>query len=329
MAENLMVDLSVVVPCYNEEESLGFLYEELSRACRLQSTSYELVLTDDGSKDRTWELIEELSQRDSRVVGIKLTRNFGHAYALSAGLDLCRGQRILIIDADLQDPPELLADMMKLMDQGNDVVYGQRQERLGETFFKRASASLYYRMINALVDRPIPRDTGDFRLMSRKALDMLKRLPETHRFVRGMVNWIGLRQTALGYVRQPRKAGVTKYPFRKMLRFAWDGVTAFSVKPLSLAIWLGGMSAAFGVAVLLYGVWAFFYGHVVPGWTSLMGIIAILSSAQLLVLGVIGEYLGRLYEQSKGRPLYLIDQVTQSQGTQSTSNCLVAAGRFE
>lgn len=303
------IRLSVVVPCYNEEESVHALYNELTRVCQHLPLSYEIVLVDDGSRDRTWELISEFSRSDPSLVGLKLTRNFGHAYALSAGLDFCRGERILIIDADLQDPPELLPEMMALMDEGHDVVYGQRVARQGETLFKKATASLYYRLVNSLVERPIPPDTGDFRLMSRRALEMLKKLPESHRFVRGLVNWIGLKQVALPYARQPRAAGTTKYPFRKMLRFAWDGVTALSIRPLTLATWMGLASAGFGSLVLIYTLIGYLRGHVVVGWTSLIGVVSIFSSVQLIVLGVIGEYLGRLYEQAKGRPLYLIDEI--------------------
>jgi dolichol-phosphate mannosyltransferase len=307
--------LSVVVPCYNESEVLGELHDRLTAVCDGVGRSYEIVLVNDGSKDRTWPLMAELAERDPSVVAVNLARNHGHQLALSAGLSLCRGERVLIIDADLQDPPELLPEMLRIMDGGVDVVYGQRRSREGETALKLVTASLFYRLIEKLSDVPLPRDTGDFRLMSRRALNVLLDMPERHRFIRGMVSWIGFRQEPLLYDRRARAAGTTKYPIRKMLRLSADAITSFSTKPLALASWMGmacGLFATFlGVFTLIS--WFGWFGRPnVTGWTSLMAAIALLGSVQLLVLGVIGEYLGRLFEQSKGRPLFVIDRVIRS-----------------
>jgi dolichol-phosphate mannosyltransferase len=218
----------------------------------------------------------------------------------------------VILDADLQDPPELMPEMLRLAQHGYDVVYGQRIERQGEGAFKRGTASLFYRMMNLLVERPIPQDAGDFRLVSRRALDMLKGMPEYHRFLRGMIAWIGLPQVALPYVRQARVAGVSKYPLHQMLAFALDAVTGFSTKPLTLASWAGLFSALVGIGLLIFTIYSWYFLEAVPGWASIISAIAIFSSAQLLVLGLIGEYLGRLYEQSKNRPLYLIEETVGS-----------------
>ncbi len=308
--------LSVVVPCFNEQEVVGELHRRLSDTCAGLNLSYEVVLVNDGSTDRTWPLLVDLAAADPHLVLVNLSRNFGHQLALSAGLSLCRGNRVLILDADLQDPPELLPELLRTMDESAaDVVYGRRRRRDGDTHAKRLTASLFYRIIGALTDVPIPRDTGDFRLMSRRALDALLAMPERHRFIRGMVSWIGFRQVPLLYDRQPRFAGTTKYPLRKMLRFAADAITAFSVKPLALASWVGGLTALFALGLLAYsfGSWlGWIGGKVEPGWTSLMAAIAILGSVQLLVLGILGEYLGRMYEQAKGRPLYLIADIVRA-----------------
>lgn len=254
-------------------------------------------------------MIQDFSAQDPHVMGVNLTRNHGHQLALTAGLTMARGDRILVVDADLQDPPELLKDMMALMDQGFDVVYGQRRQRAGESLFKKSTASLFYRVLLRLSETPIPLDTGDFRLMSRRALDALLAMPEQHRFVRGMVSWIGFPQTALPYDREERFAGTTKYPLKKMVRFAIDAITGFSTKPLRFASQIGLILAALGALLVAYVVIAWLTGETVAGWTSLMAVVVILGSVQMFVLGVIGEYLGRLYMQSKQRPLFLIQDV--------------------
>jgi dolichol-phosphate mannosyltransferase len=308
--------LSIVIPCYNEAEGIEELCRRVTGACANLDKPYEVVLVNDGSRDSTWRKMTEAAQADSRIIGVNLSRNHGHQLALSAGLTLCRGERILILDADLQDPPELMGEMMALMDQGADVVYGQRRTRAGETVFKKFSASLFYRIIEKLTDVPIPRETGDFRMMSRRALDVLIAMPERHRFIRGMVSWIGFRQVPLLYDRAARFAGETKYPLRKMIRFAIDAVTSFSVKPLALASFVGVISGFLAVIMLVYSIVSWFVLKTTPGWSSLMAVVTLLGSVQLLVLGIFGEYLGRLYEQSKGRPLFIIQQVVQSQQAQ-------------
>ena len=233
-----------------------------------QRSSHEIILVDDGSRDGTWALIERLSAGDQHVVGVRLLRNHGHQLAAMAGLALARGDRVLLIDADLQDPPELLASMMSLMDDGADVVYGKRSKREGESRFKLVTASLFYRLLSRLTDVPIPRDTGDFRLMTRKVVDILNAMPERHRFLRGMVSWIGGKQVPLVYERQARFAGASKYPLPKMVRFATDAVTSFSTKPLRLAVWLGVAVSTLAFLLLFYAVYAWATGHVVPGWAS-------------------------------------------------------------
>lgn len=306
--------LSAVVPCYNEAETISELYRRLAAACSFAvGDNYEVVLVDDGSRDETWNCINDLCQTDGHVIGVALSRNHGHQLALSAGLTVCRGERILIIDADLQDPPELLPEMMRLMDAGADVVFGQRVRREGETHFKRGSAALFYRLLRRLVDIDIPLDAGDFRLMSRRSLDVLVSMPEQHRFVRGMVSWIGFKQVPLRYERQARFAGETKYPIRKMVRFALDAITSFSVRPLRAASYLGLLFGVFGLALLVSTLVAWLAGETVQGWTSVMCVVLLLGSAQLFVTGVFGEYLGRLYLETKRRPLFVIDKVVRRQ----------------
>ncbi|HVH79634.1 MAG TPA: glycosyltransferase family 2 protein [Stellaceae bacterium] len=304
------VRLSVVVPCYNEAANLAELYRRLAAVCReVADDRHEIVMVDDGSRDGTWTVMRDLADRDPRMVAVKLSRNFGHEIALSAGLGMARGERILIIDADLQDPPELLGPMMAKMDAGADVVYGQRLSRAGEPQFKKITAALFYRVLDRLVDFQVPRDTGDFRLMSRRALDVLNAMPEQHRFVRGMVSWIGLRQEALPYERAPRFAGATNYPVTKLIRLALDAVTGFSTQPLRLASYLGIAVAASGALLLMYALIGWLSGVAVEGWTSLMVVLVTLTSAQLLVLGIMGEYIGRIYLEAKRRPLFVIDEI--------------------
>ena len=309
-----MPTLSVVVPCYNESESLGETHRRLTAVCQTTGWNYELLYVDDGSKDATWPLMADLARNDPYVKAVKLSRNHGHQLALSAGLANCTGDRVLIIDADLQDPPELLTDMMRLMDDGADVVYGQRSSRQGETKFKVWTASLFYGLIDRLSEVRIPRETGDFRLISRRVLNILLDMPERHRFIRGMIAWIGFKQVPLVYDRQARFAGQTKYPLKKMARFAADAVTAFSIKPLQFASLIGLAFAVLGLMLTVFAVVSFLFFKAVPGWASTLAGISVIGSVQLFMLGIIGEYLGRLYEQSKGRPLYMIEQVVQTDG---------------
>src|SRR3954464_6244323 len=266
------VPLSIVVPCYNEEGCLTELHRRLTAAAQAAAgDAYEIVLINDGSKDRTWSIMQELAETDPHLVAINLSRNHGHQLALTAGLDLCRGEKILIIDADLQDPPELLSGMIDAMRKNEaDVVFGVRRSRAGETAFKRATAHGFYRLLSRATEVDIPLDAGDFRLMSRRALDALLAMPEQARFIRGMVAWIGFRQVPLPYDRQERFAGDTKYPLRKMMRFALDALTGFSSAPLKLASFAGFALSIGSVLLLLYIVYAWLRGESIQGWTSLM-----------------------------------------------------------
>jgi polyisoprenyl-phosphate glycosyltransferase len=306
-----MPALSIVVPCFNEEACLGALHERLGRAARSAvRDDYEIVLVNDGSRDGSWPLMRDIVADDSHVVAVNLSRNHGHQLALTAGLDLCRGDTILIIDADLQDPPELLPDMMKVMRaEDADVVYGVRKSRAGETRFKRATAHGFYRLLSRATDVDIPLDAGDFRLMSRRALEALLAMPEQARFIRGMVAWIGFRQVPFPYDRQQRFAGETKYPLSKMMRFAFDALTGFSSAPLKLASHFGlGLSAG-SIVLMLYIAYAWIAGRNIQGWTSLMLIVLVLGAVQMFVLALLGEYIGRLYNEAKRRPLYIVQEV--------------------
>jgi polyisoprenyl-phosphate glycosyltransferase len=304
------ITLSAVVPCYNEGECIAELHARLSEACKgAVGEGYEIVLVNDGSKDNTWSLIEQLSRTDDHVVGVNLSRNHGHQLALTAGLSIANGQRIFILDADLQDPPELLAPMMARLDAGAEIVFGQRRKRDGETLVKRATASAFYRVLDYMTEFPIPRDSGDFRLITRRALEALMAMPEPYRFVRGMFSWIGFRQEAFIYDRTARYAGKTNYPFAKMLRLAFDAITGFSTVPLRLASHLGILLAILGVPLMTYVLAGWMSGKAVEGWTSLMAVVVILGSVQMLVLGLIGEYLGRTYMQTKFRPLFIVQDI--------------------
>jgi dolichol-phosphate mannosyltransferase len=306
--------ISIVVPCFNEEEILPQTLSRVHAAGQTTGLSYEILLVDDGSADRTWEIIAAQAQHDARVRGVRLSRNFGHQMALTAGLERARGSEVLVIDADLQDPPELLGVMLAKRAEGFDVVYGQRRSRAGETWFKLATSKLFYRLIGYLAEVPIPPDTGDFRLMSRRAVDAFLLLPETSRFIRGMVAWIGYAQVAVPYDRQARTAGKTKYSLGRMLRFSVDAVTGFSIKPLRAA---SLASAGLLGAALLITLWALitWLGHgTVRGWTSLIVTILLVGGVQTLILGIIGEYIGRLFLEVKRRPLYLIRHDTAIDG---------------
>lgn len=310
--------VSVVAPCYNEQDALPEFLRRVGAVLDGIGGSSEIVLVDDGSRDRTWDVLAAAAGRDPRIVAVRLMRNHGHQLALTAGLSVCRGERILIIDADLQDPPELLPDMMALIDGpdgkgGADVVYGQRRQREGESLFKRATAAAFYRLIARLTDVQIPPDAGDFRLVTRRVLDLLLAMPERHRFIRGMVAWIGGRQVPLVYDRQARVAGESKYPIAKMVRFAADAITSFSVVPLMASMTIGWIMAALGFGFFVYSIVGWWGGHTLPGWTSLMAAVGLLGGMQFLMLGVIGAYLGRLYDQSKGRPLFMIRDIVGGQ----------------
>ena len=306
-----MTALSIVVPCFNEAECLPVLHQRLTAAARASSgEDYELVLVNDGSRDASWSLMEALAADDPHLVAVNLSRNHGHQLALTAGLDLCRGEHIMIVDADLQDPPELLGPMLETMRrEGADVVYGVRRSRAGESAFKKATAHGFYRLLASATDVEIPLDTGDFRLMTRRALNVLLAMPEQARFIRGMVAWIGFRQVPLAYDRDERLAGTTKYPLGKMVRFALDALTSFSSAPLKLASHAGLALSLGSLLIIGYILFGWLAGWSVPGWTSVMLVVVILGAVQMFVLGLMGEYIGRLYSQSKQRPLYIVQDV--------------------
>ena len=306
------LDLSIVAPCYNEAQGLAEFVRRVRVSCEPLALSFEIVLVNDGSTDDSWQQMSALVQREPSLVCVNLARNHGHQLALTAGLSVCAGRRILILDSDLQDPPELLPDMMRLMDEGADVVYGQRRQRAGETAFKRLTASAFYRLIERLSDTRIPRDAGDFRLISRRALDVLLAMPERPRFIRGMVSWIGFTQVPIPYNRTPRFAGQSNYTVRKMLRFALDAITSFSVRPLAWATLVGTATVVAGLATLSLGMAGWSAGNPWGPWAVLLGAIALFAGTQMIFLGILGLYLGRLCEQSRGRPLFVVEGVMRS-----------------
>ena len=301
--------LSIVAPVYNEEQALPVLYERIYGTMEELGEPWELVLINDGSYDRSYEIMRELHEKDPRVRIVNFSRNFGHQIAITAGTDYAQGDAVIIIDADLQDPPSLFGQMVEKWREGYDVVYAVRQERKGESTFKLWTASLFYRLINRITGVDIPLDTGDFRLMDRKVVDAMRRLREHHRFMRGLSVWVGFRQTGVEYVREERYAGETKYPLSKMIRFALDGITSFSYMPLQIATYLGFIIAGLSILGIivtiilrLSGSQAFF------GQATTLVTVLFLGGIQLISLGIIGEYLGRIYEEVKRRPLYIVDE---------------------
>ena len=305
--------LSLIVPCYNEEAVLRTTHERLTAVLRsLADLDFEIIYVDDGSVDQSRQILAELQSRDAHVRVLNLSRNFGHQIAVTAGLEQAAGNAVVIIDADLQDPPEVILEMVQLWRAGNHVAYGNRINRAGESKFKLWTAKLFYRLINLLSETKIPLDTGDFRLMDRKVVDVLLAMPERGRFLRGMVSWIGFRQVAVPYERQPRPAGSSKYPLFKMTRFAMDGIMSFSVLPLKLAVWTGLMTIWLALAGIIVAVVVRLYGgydlRLGRGWASLFVAVLFMGGVQLLCLGIIGEYLGRIYTEVKRRPLYAVQE---------------------
>ncbi|MFC4764073.1 glycosyltransferase family 2 protein [Dyella koreensis] len=301
--------LTVIVPAYNEAAVLEAFHQRLARVLDELPLDSSVLYVDDGSSDRTWDIIESLTQRDSRTGALKLSRNFGKEAAMTAGLDHVDADAVVVIDADLQDPPELIPALVDQWRAGHDVVYATRSARAGETGFKKFTSAAFYRSMEKLSDTAIPRDTGDFRLLSRRALEALRQLRERQRFMKGLFAWIGYRQTAVHYLREPRQAGNTKWNYWRLTQLAVEGITSFSTAPLRLATWTG-LSAS--VLAFLYGLWvltkSLIYGDPVRGYPTLMLVILFLGGVQLLALGVIGEYLGRNYAESKQRPLYFIEE---------------------
>ena len=298
---------SVVIPVYNEEANIGILYHRMSGVMAALSDAFELIFINDGSRDKTLLLVKELAQSDYRVRFIDLSRNFGHQIAVSAGLDACRGDRIIIIDADLQDPPELIAEMDARMNDGFQVVYARRRKRKGESVAKLWTARLFYRLLAKIASVEIPLDTGDFRIMDKKVVDVLRSMPEQNKFLRGQISWIGFRQTYVEYDRSERQGGKTGYTYAKMLRFALDGITSFSDAPLRLASWMGFVVSGVAFIALVYALYGKFISHdSEPGWASLIVSVLFLGGIQLISLGFIGEYLSRISSNVKQRPLYVV-----------------------
>ena len=304
--------LSLVLPIYNEEA----IIPELDRRLRAfladvgsgVGDAWEVIFVNDGSKDRSLALLKELAAAEPRYKVLSLSRNFGHQMAITAGLDRASGDAVVVMDADLQDPPEVVRQMVARWREGFDVVFGVRSRRHGETAFKKLTAAIFYRLLRGMLgDVSIPVDAGDFRLMSRPVVLTLRALRERHRFVRGLVWWVGFRQTSVSYERPARFAGETKYPLRRMLRFAIDGITSFSTVPLRMATWLGVLAGLVALGGVGWALYSKFFGGVVRGWTTIMILVGLGSSAQLLMTGILGEYVGRIYEEVKRRPLYVVD----------------------
>ncbi len=299
--------ITIVAPVYNEAETLPVLYPRIKNVLDQSGETWELVLVDDGSTDNSAEMIREYSRKDARVRPVIFARNFGHQLAVTAGLDYSRGQAVIIIDADLQDPPEVILEMLDKWKQGNEVVYGVRTDREGETWFKLLTAKIFYRLIYRITDVDIPLDTGDFRLMDRKVVDVIKQMRERHRFLRGMSAWVGFRQAGVEYRRARRFAGETKYPFRKMLKFASDAITGFSYLPLQIATYMGFISAGLSILAIPVVIYLRASGsQAFIGQATTLLAVLFLGGVQLISLGILGEYLGRLYDQSKERPLYIV-----------------------
>jgi polyisoprenyl-phosphate glycosyltransferase len=300
--------VSVVVPCFNEQEALRDTNQALTAALEQMRLKFEVIYVDDGSADSTPEILRELAGHDERIRVVRFSRNFGHQMAITAGLEHASGDAVVVIDADLQDPPEVILEFVRKWMEGYDVAYGVRAQREGETAFKLWTAKAFYRCIDKLSDTRIPLDTGDFRLMDRRVVDALLAMPERDRFVRGMVSWLGFSQIAVPYHRAARVAGITKFSFFRMLRFAMDGIFSFSIVPLRIATWMGFTASGIGILVMLYAIAERLFGvpGLVRGWTSTVTAVLFLGGVQLICIGIIGEYVGRIYGESKRRPLYVV-----------------------
>jgi glycosyltransferase involved in cell wall biosynthesis len=308
----MKITYSIIAPIYNEIENLPELYRRMCEVMESSGKPWELILVDDGSTDGSTEKIRELAQADKHVRPVIFARNFGHQVAITAGWDYARGDAVVIIDADLQDPPEVIPQLAAKWQEGYEVVYAVRAEREGETWFKKFTAAMFYRIIHWITDVKIPVDTGDFRLMDRKVVDVLKQMKERHRFPRGMSAWVGFKQIGVEYKRAARTAGVTKYPFRKMLKLAVNAITGFSYFPLQVATFFGFMSA--GISILAIPVVAILRlagSHFFEGQTTTLISVLFLGGVQLISLGILGEYIGRLYDEAKGRPLYIVREAPE------------------
>lgn len=306
-----MKKISVVIPMYFEEEVVNECYDRTKSVLEgLEKYEYEIIFVNDGSQDKTLEMLEEIAKDNKNVKVISFSRNFGHQAAVTCGLKYTTGDAVAIMDADMQDPPEVILDMIKLWEAGNEVIYAKRKTRKGETRFKLFTAKMFYKVLNGLSDVEIPKDTGDFRLADKKVIDVINSLPEHNKFLRGLFSWVGFKQIPFEYERKERFAGKTKYPLKKMLKLASDGITSFSTKPLKVLGALGIMSIIVSIILLIYAIisYVFRLNSLTPGWTSLMVTITFLGGMQLLSIWLISEYIGKIYDESKGRPEYIIDK---------------------
>lgn len=307
-----MNKISVVIPMYYEEEVAHLCYDRVSTVLKSLSDKYEyeIIFVNDGSKDKTLKILKDIANNDKCVKVISFSRNFGHQVAVTAGIKYITGDAIVIMDADLQDPPELIPDMLKLWEEGNEVIYGKRKTRKGESAFKLLTAKMFYTFLNSMSEVEIPKNTGDFRLVDRKVIDVINSLPEHNKFLRGLFSWVGFEQKAFLYDRPERKLGTTKYPFKKMFKLASDGILSFSTKPMKIVGGLGVISILFSISVLIYSLCSYFgqWNNLTPGWTSIMVCITFFAGVQLLSLWVLSEYISRIYDESKGRPEYIIKE---------------------
>ncbi len=306
-----MKKISLIIPMYYEEKVVNECYKRVKESLEnLKEYCYEIIFVNDGSKDKTMELLEDIAQKDKNVKIISFSRNFGHQAAVTAGLKYTTGDAVIIMDADLQDPPELIPDMLKLWESGNEVVYAKRKKRKGESIFKLTTAKLFYKTLNVLSDVEIPKDTGDFRLVDKKVVDTINNMPEHNKFLRGLFSWVGYKQIPFEYERKERYAGKTKYPLRKMLKLASDGIISFSTKPLKLVGLLGMISIVISIIVLIYALlsYAFKLNNLSAGWTSIMVAITFFAGVQLLSIWIMSEYIARIYDESKQRPQFIVDK---------------------
>ena len=306
-----MKKISIIIPMYNEKEVANECYNRVVNVCKsLENYEYEIIFVNDGSKDDTLQILTKIAEEDNQVKIISFSRNFGHQAAVTAGLKYITGDCAFIIDADLQDPPELLSEMVRLWEDGNDVIYGKRKKRDGESKFKLFTADLFYKTLNALSDVEIPKNTGDFRLVDRKVVDTINSMPEHNKFLRGLFSWAGYKQYALEYERKERFAGKTKYPLKKMLKLAADGIIGFSNKPLKILGEIGFVSIIISMLLLIYALlsYIFEWNNLEAGWTSIMVAVTFFAGVQLLSVWILSEYIGRIYDESKQRPEYIISK---------------------
>ncbi|WP_435790118.1 glycosyltransferase family 2 protein [Clostridium sp.] len=307
--DKTVIQYSIIVPIYNEELVINEAYKRLKKVMNLTEETYEIIFVNDGSRDRSFDMVKDICNKDKNIRLIRFSRNFGHQLAITAGMNKANGKAVIVIDADLQDPPEIMLKMIEKWKEGYEVVYGKRLSREGETFFKKITSKAFYRTLRVMTDVDIPVDTGDFRLIDRKVCEALKRVPERNRYVRGIISWLGFKQTGVEFEREERIAGETKYPLNKMVKFALDAIISFSYKPLKLASITGFSISIFSFLYLMIVVFKkIFINDAINGWTSIVALSLFFNGLVLIILGIIGEYIGRIYDEVKGRPLYIIDE---------------------